>query len=57
MYNSNFDYIDQRYIDIFSMADMVNQPIHIITPDGIVRFVNQSGRSFGETYRAHSRYK
>ena len=42
MYNSNFDYIDQRYIDIFSMADMVNQPIHIITPDGIVRFVNQS---------------
>lgn len=42
MYNSNFDYVTQSGLDIFSMADMVNQPIHIITPDGIVRFVNQA---------------
>ncbi len=42
MYNENYDYIDQHCIDMFSLADMVNQPIHIITPDGILRFVNQS---------------
>ena len=32
--------IDLRYIDVFRVADMINQPIHITTPDGIVRFVN-----------------
>lgn len=33
---------DTRYFNIYSMADLVNQPIHIITPDGIVRFVNKA---------------
>ena len=33
---------DSRFLNIFVMADLVNQPIHIITPDGIVRYVNQT---------------
>lgn len=33
---------DPRFFNIFVLADLVNQPIHIITPDGIIRFVNQS---------------
>lgn len=58
MYNKNYDYIDQRCIDMFTLADMVNQPIHIITPDGILRFVNQSwcliyGKSSEEVLGKH----
>ncbi|MCR4804999.1 MAG: sigma 54-interacting transcriptional regulator [Clostridia bacterium] len=32
--------LDLRYLDAFRVCDMINQPIHITTPDGIVRFVN-----------------
>ena len=33
---------DPRFLNIYVMADLVNQPIHITTPDGIVRFVNKA---------------
>ena len=32
----------QSYVDIFSVVNMVQQPIHFITPDGIVQYVNQA---------------
>lgn len=32
--------LDLRYLDAFRVCDMINQPIHITTPDGVVRFVN-----------------
>lgn len=33
---------DTEFLTIFAMADLVNQPIHITTSDGIVRFVNKA---------------
>ena len=33
---------DPRFLNLFIMADLINQPIHIITPDGIIRFVNNA---------------
>lgn len=33
---------DPRFLNLFVVADLINQPIHIITPDGIVRFVNDA---------------
>lgn len=33
---------DHRFINMYVIADLVNQPIHITTPDGIVRFVNKA---------------
>ena len=33
---------DPRFLNLFIAADLINQPIHIITPDGIVRFVNEA---------------
>lgn len=33
---------DPRFLNLYVLADLVNQPIHITTPDGIVRFVNKS---------------
>lgn len=35
-------WLDSRYMNLFTMADLVNQPIHIVTPDGLLRFVNQA---------------
>lgn len=42
MQSRTFEGIDPNFISIFDVADMVNQPIHISTPDGIVRFVNKA---------------
>ena len=33
---------DPRFLNLFIATDLINQPIHIITPDGIVRFVNEA---------------
>ena len=33
---------DPRFLNLFVVADLINQPIHIITPDGLVRFVNKT---------------
>lgn len=33
---------DPRFINMYVLADLVNQPIHITTPDGVVRFVNKA---------------
>ncbi len=40
MEKSTCEGLDLRYLDAFRVCDMINQPIHITTPDGIVRFVN-----------------
>jgi len=39
---SAWNWDDPRFINAFVVADLVNQPIHITTPDGIVRFVNKA---------------
>ena len=35
-------WLDDRFMNLFVVADLVNQPIHITTPDGVVRFANQA---------------
>ena len=42
MSHNSYPGIDLNAIDVFTLADLVNQPIHITTPDGILRFVNNS---------------
>lgn len=42
MDNISYEGIDLRYIDVFRVADMVNLPVHITTPDGVIRFANNA---------------
>lgn len=35
-------WLNSKFMNLFTVADLVNQPIHIITPDGLIQFVNQA---------------
>lgn len=39
---------DASYIDVLQLADLIRQPVHFITPDGTVQFVN---RAWENTYK------
>ena len=42
MTDEDCSWLNPKFLNLFVAADLVTQPIHIITPDGIVRFVNQT---------------
>ena len=42
MADEDCSWLNPKFLNLFVAADLVTQPIHIITPDGIVRFVNQT---------------
>ena len=48
---SRLDFIDRKFFDIDDLASLVSLPIHIVTPDGIIRFVNDAWcQTYGHTY-------